>query len=280
MRLAVAIGPAGEVYEPDGKGAWIRRTRLTTSRTISLAARAGGAIVALGDGVVYRLASNGWSAIRLAQKDTARLSVGARAVAAVGRQLFALDALTGGEPTKLGAATGDILLFGSGATIAIATARGLFRINGGKLAPIKSPRPARMLVGDQWAIVEGGAIELRTGKLAAWPAGLAVEVATTGPDDRLIAVARGADRRTLEVMTVRAGKVERAPIELAPTGVPVGVAADRAGRAVIAFRDGRLAVRGASGAGAGAGAPPVWTTVLPVEQLPAARPGSPPAPSR
>ena len=278
-RRAVAIGPSGEVYEPDGKGAWVRRQRLTTATSISLAARAGGAVLALGDGVVYRLAPNGWSALRLAQKDKAKLSAGWSAVAAVGRQLLALDRMAGGEPAKLGAAAGEVLLLGSGKSVVVATDRGLFRLTGAKLAPLAAPRRARMLVGDQWAIVDGGAVDLRTGRITAWPAGAAVDLAAAAPDDGLIAVARAAGK--LELLSVRAGKLERAPIEVAAVApapapalvaslTPIGVAADRAGRAVVAFRDGRIAVRDGA----------TWTTVAVTEQLPPAHPGAPPAPSR
>lgn len=273
-RRAVAIGPAGEVYEPDGQGAWVRRRRITTASTISAAARAGGEVVAIGEGVVYRLAPNGWSAIRLAQRDQAKLAAGWRAVAAVGRQLLALDRRAGGAPARLGAAAGEILLVGSGRSIVIATERGLFRIDAGKgarPAPIRAaPRRARMLVGDRWAIVDGGAVDLRTGKTTAWPAGASIEVAAAGPDERLIAVARAAGK--LELWTVRAGKLARAPVELAAgaaDAAPVGVATDRAGRVVIALRDGRIALRD--------GAP--WTVVTVGEQLPPPRPGAPPAAS-
>jgi len=265
-RRAVAIGPSGEVYEPDGKGAWVRRQRFATAGTIASAARAGEGVVALGDGAVYRLAQNGWSAIRLAQKDKARLSVGGNAVAAVGRQLLALDRLAGGEPAKLSAAPGEILLVGSGRTIVIATERGLFRLDRARLLPIPAPRRARTLVGDQWAIVDGGAVDLRTGRTTPWPPGASIESVAAGPDDRLIAVARAAGK--LELLALRAGKLERAPIEAA--GAAVGVAVDRDGRAVVAFRDGRIAVRDGA----------AWTTVTVGEQLPPPRPGAPPAASR
>src|SRR6185436_14792978 len=111
-RRAIVIGAGGEVYEPDGKGAWVHRLPSSTADRLVAAGRAGGpgrAVVALGDGVVYRLAGNGWSAIRLAQKGKAILGSGARSLAAVGRQLFALDALTRGEPTRLALAPANIV---------------------------------------------------------------------------------------------------------------------------------------------------------------------------
>ncbi len=76
----------------------------------------------------------------------------------------------------------------------------------------------------------------------------------------------------LELITVRTGgKLERDPIVFdgAAGGVPVpiGVAVDRRGRAVVALRDGRLAVRDGT----------TWTTVTVGDALPAAHPGPAPA---
>ncbi|MEJ7604544.1 MAG: hypothetical protein WKG01_42210, partial [Kofleriaceae bacterium] len=56
-------------------------------------------------------------------------------------------------------------------------------------------------------------------------------------------------------------------VTVTPGGTPVGLAVDKRGRAVIALRDGRLAVRDAGG----------WTASTVSEALPAAHPGAPPA---
>jgi hypothetical protein len=129
-----------------------------------------------------------------------------------------------------------------------------------------------MLVGDRWAITDAGAADLRTNQTTPWPAGLPVVLAAEGPDDSLVAVARIADK--LELLALRAGKLERAPIDVQlagdPASDPVGVAVDRAGRAVVALRDGRIAVRDRG----------AWTTTTVAEQLPVPHPGPPPAPSR
>jgi hypothetical protein len=114
----------------------------------------------------------------------------------------------------------------------------------------------------------------RGGKTTAWPAGAAIEVAAEGHDGRLVAVARVAGK--LELLAVATGKLERAPIGVAgpgrsgtanDTAALVGVAVDRAGRAVIAFRAGRIAVRDGG----------AWTTVTVGVELPSPRPGAPPA---
>ncbi|MBA2543564.1 MAG: hypothetical protein H0V17_28240, partial [Deltaproteobacteria bacterium] len=187
-RQAVAIGPGGEVYAPDGAGGWVRTQRFATASTLAIVGRAGSDIVAAGGGVVYKLAPNGWSAIRLHQKDKATISGGRRAVAAVKRQLYALDRTKAGEPEKLALAPAAVLAIGAGKTIVIATDRGLARVVGAKVSAIPgAPKQAR-LVDDRWAIVASGAYDLRTNKTIAWPSGTSIGAAAAGPDDSLVAV--------------------------------------------------------------------------------------------
>jgi hypothetical protein len=243
-RRAVPIGRDGEVYEPDGKGAWVHRLPSSTADPVVAAGRAGSAVVALGRGVIYRLGSNGWSAIRLVQHGKAILGEGSRALAAVGRQLFALDQTTRGEPTRLVQAPADIVSIGAGTTaIVVATEAGVFRVTNGKLVAVRPAIGPARLVSDRWAIVDRGAVDLTTGKLTFWPAGLAIGAATVAPGDALVAV--GAGRAGLELVTVAAGKLAHEPLGVA--GTAVGVVADRAGRAVVALSDGRIAVRDKAG---------------------------------
>ncbi|MDQ3370709.1 MAG: hypothetical protein M3680_35275, partial [Myxococcota bacterium] len=267
-RRAIAIGPAGEAYEFDGKGAWVRRQRFTTADRLGVAGRAGAHVLAAGEGTIYRLATNGWSALRLAQKGKAVMSSGPRAVGAVGRQLYALDQLAGGEPAKLVVAPASVTALGSGKTLVIQTERGLLRLAGMKLAPIKkAPKQVTRLVGDRWALVDRGVVDLATGARTTWPAGLAVPVAAVGPAESFVGVAT--TRSTVELVTLVKGKLTRAPVEVASGGVPVGLVIDKAGRVVIALRDGRVVVRDRG----------AWTVVAVTEELAAPRPGAPPAES-
>jgi hypothetical protein len=278
-RRAVIIGTGGEVFEPDGKGAWVHKLQSSTAGPLVAAGRTGargsgsgsgsgsgpgaGSIVALGDGVVYRLASNGWSAIRLVQHGKAILGVGARSLAAVGRQLFALDQLTRGEPTRLAVAPASIVAIAAGATaIVIATEAGLFRLEptGGKLVALKAAPPHPRIVSDRWAITDRGAVDLISTRLTGWPRGLAIGVAAAAPDEALVAI--GAGRGGLELVTLRDGKLARDPLGV--SGTAVGVAVDRAGRAVVALSDGRIALR----------APAGWTTTEVTDEAPAAHPGA------
>jgi len=263
-RRAVVIGRSGEVYEPDGKGAWVHRLPSTTARPIDAAGRAGAAIVAAGDGAIYRLAGNGWSAIRLVQRGRAILGSGTRALAAAGRQLFALDQLTRGEPTRLVQAPTAILAIAAGAAaVVVATEAGLFRLAGSKLVAIRPAVGRARLISDRWAIVDRGALDLTTGRVTAWPPGLAIGVAAAAPGDALVAIA--ASRAGLELVTVTGGRLARDPLGI--TGTAVGVALDRAGRAVVALSDGRIALRDRAG----------WTTTTVADAPPAEHPGAAPA---
>lgn len=266
VRRAIVIGRGGEIYEPDGKGAWVHRLSSSTAAPVIAAGRAGDSVVALGEGVIYRLAANGWSAIRLVQHGKAILGSGERSVAAVGRQLFALDLLTRGEPTQLARTPATIVAVGASArAIVVATDTGVFRLTGGRLVAIKAAPTRPRLVGDRWALVDRGAVDLTTGRLTTWPAGLAIGTAATGPGDVLVAV--GAGKTGLEVVTLGAGKLARDPLGI--TGTAVGVVVDRAGRAVVALSDGRIAVRDKAG----------WTTTVVADDPPAEHPGAAPATS-
>lgn len=267
-RGAVALGPHGEVYAPDGKGAWVRTQRFTTAGTLVAAGRADGAVVAAGDGAVYKLADNGWSAIRLHQKDKATLGAGSRAVAAVKRQLYALHFSQRGEPEQLAVAPSPILAIGAGKTIVLALDRGLARVVGkGKVEMIAgAPRRVVELLGDRWARLATGVHDLRANKTIAWPPGVRIAAAAIGPDDGLIAVARRAGKLELLALGDRSLVVQ--PVDLgAPAASVVGVAVDRAGRVVIAFDDGRIAVRERG----------AWTMTSVTTRFAADRPGPGPA---
>ena len=266
-RRAIAIGRGGEVYEPDGNGAWIRRLPCTTATPVIAAGRAGAAIVAIGDGVIYRLAANGWSAIRLMQHGKAILGAGPRALAAVGRQLFALDPLARGEPTRLAQAPAAIVAIGAGPTAAvIATESALFRLAGNRLVALPGAPAAPRPISDRWWLIDRAAADLNTGRLTRWPDDLRIGPAAAGPGDALAAVGRRGDG--LVLVTIAAGKLALDPLGI--TGEAVGVVVDRAGRAVVALDDGRLAMRGPAG----------WTTTTVVDEPAASHPGAAPATSK
>ncbi|MFN0250343.1 MAG: hypothetical protein ACKV2T_25920 [Kofleriaceae bacterium] len=332
-RTAIAIGPRGEVYEPDGKGAWVRDRSVTVTNDVTIVGRANG-VVALAGGAVYRLAENGWSALRLVQKGKAVMSGGTRSVAAVGRQLFALDKLAGGEVAKLAMAPQPVQLIGAGTkALTIQTERGLLRAEGpgAPWKPIaRAPRRVERLLDDRWAIEDRNAVDLKTGATTAFPAGFELGAATTGPKGSLVLV--GTHRGVIELVTIAGVKLQRETIErvtkaaapsspapsassapapsapapsapapsapapsapapstpapstpapsapapsapapgsipAAPLAEPVAIVTDTAGRVVVAFRDGRIAVRERG----------AWSVTMIRVALPVPRPGARPA---
>ena len=267
-RKAVVLGEGGQVFAPDPSGDYVRTRAFATADPPVIAGRAGGDVVVLGDGVVYRLAENGWSAIRLVQKGKAVMSGGKKSVAAVGRQLFALDRTAGGEPAKLALAPAPVLAIASGdAGVVIQTARGLLRLQGATFKPIaRAPRQIARLVSDRWVLTYRGAVDLKTGTTTVWPNGLVAQAAAAGSDAAMLA-AIASTRDGLELITVTGTKMVRDPIAGTQGAKAVGVAVDKAGRAVVALADGRVARRERG----------AWTLAQVRDDLPAAKPGAGPA---
>ncbi|HUJ57842.1 MAG TPA: hypothetical protein VLX92_05105 [Kofleriaceae bacterium] len=263
---SVALGPHGEAYEPDGKGDWLRRRGGELAGDVVAAALGVAVIAATHDGPPFSLGADEWSLVYLAQHARAVLGAGPRATCAVGTLVFALDHRA---PEKLPDAPAPVTAIAASATgIAIATELGVLRLDRATWKPIKTA-PARIaaLLSDRFALVEHGVVELATGKLVAWPSGLAVSHAQA-IGDRVIAAATTASH-AIELLELRAGKLDRTPVALDPPAPVVGLAADRAGRVVLALRDGRLAVRDHGR----------WSIVVVRDERPPDRPGSPPAQS-
>lgn len=265
-RRAVAIGPAGEVYQPDGKGAWVRTQAGGMAEEVVGAVAAGSTVIAIAKGSLpFKLRATGWSAIGFGPKARPIVGTGTRVLAAVGKSVFALDK---GEPQKLAdAPTAVTALAASGAGAVIITAKGLHRLEGGAWKPVKkAPKGVKALVSDRWALVDKGALDLKTLKTIAWPAGARIGDATSSGDSLIVVATHG---KQTELFTITGSKLVREPIPLDKAGPVVGVVADREGRVVVATRDGTIATR-IKGA---------WTSTDVRVELPAAKPGPAPATS-
>ncbi len=266
-RRAIAIGPEGQVYEPDGKGAWVRTHGGGIGRPIVGATAVGGTVLVGATGAPpFKLAGRTWSALHFGRKVRAILGRGSRGLAAVGRSVFALDTL---EPSKLANAPASIrALAGSGKSVVIATERGLMKLVGSAFRPVpRCPTGVRSLISERWALLDRGAFDIKTLRTVPWPTDVDVERATAVGND-LVGVSRhGA---TVELITVRGRKVTREPVPLRGATSIVGIIVDKQARVAIALGDGRIAVRDGG----------TWTVTEVRQALPAARPGPPPAESR
>jgi hypothetical protein len=266
-RRAIAIGPAGQVYEPDGNGAWIRKQAGGVTREIVSATVAAGSVIAGARGAPpFRLRRGAWSALHLGHKSPALLGNGSRAVAAVGAAVFALDKPT---PVKLADAPSAVLALAASRTgVVIRTDKGLLRLEGAAFKPIKkAPKRVRTLISDRWALVDRGVLDLKTMKTIALPsAAHIVDTALLG--DAIVAVSQHG--KTVELVTVKAGKVTREKVDIDKPRPIVGLVVDKRARVAIAMRDGRIALRDGA----------TWTVTEVREELEPARPGPAPAESQ
>jgi len=266
VRKVIALGPHGELYEPDGKGAWLRHHTSTLAGYVIAATRGASAIAATRDGVAFRLANDTWTVVGLGANGPVIVGAGPRPLAASGRTMYALDRT---PPVKLGDAPAPVVALAASATgIVIETDAGLSRLAGSAWKPITgAPLHVAALLSDRFALVDGGLLELATGKTIAWPSGLHVELAIASGDGVVAAAMRGT---ALELVTLHAGKLTSEPVPLDPPAPIVALAADRDGGVVLATRDGRLVVRDRG----------AWSATVVRDELPPSRPGPPPALSK
>ncbi len=265
-RNAIVLGTGGQVYEPDGHGAWIRHRAGGIAEELVGASRAGSVVIAgTRAGPPFKLVGGVWTSVYLGQHVKALVGNGPRPLAAVGKTLFALDH---GTPTRLADAPEPVLALAASATgVVIETDRGgVLRLDGKKWKALaKAPHHVAMLLDDHWALVEHGIVDLRTGTIT--PTGLRISAAIVNGDDVLAAGTHGA---AVELVTLHAGKLEHEPVTIAHPSPVVGLAADRAGRVLVVTRDGEIAVRDHG----------AWTAAQLHDELPPPRDGSPPAVSK
>lgn len=270
VRDAIVLGPHGQVYEPDGHGAWIRHHAGGISNDVVRAARTGArVIVGVEDGPPYAYASGktgdgAWQMIVLGLHAKAILGRGRRATAAVGRQVFVLDSRT---PVRLADAPAPVLaLAASRTSVVVVTDQGLARLAGKGWKPIaNAPRRVTALLDDRWALLDRGLLDLRSQNVTAWPTGFRVSSVGTVDNERVVAAGTLGAQQV--VVTLKADTLVLEPIGVKLASI-VWVSADREGRVVVASSEGQLAVRDQAGA---------WTATAVRDELPADRPGSPPA---
>jgi hypothetical protein len=235
------------------------------------AARAGAMVIAgVPAGPPFGWHAGAWSAIHLGLKAQAQLGRGTRATAAVGKLVFTFD---GGKPTKLPVeAPGPVVAVGASSKgIVVETDHGLAKLAGSKWKPIAGAPPhVAVLLDDRWALVDRGILALDSQKTTAWPAGFHVATAVAVTTELVVAAGIGPHGSSAELVTLRAGKLDREPIAFDHASPIVAVVADKSGRVVVATRDGQLAIRDHA----------TWTFAKVSDDLSAAHPGSPPAVSK
>jgi hypothetical protein len=269
-RRAIAIGPAGQLYEPDGKGAWIRTKAGGVAEEVTGATAAGTTVFAAAKGAPpFKLKAGAWTAVNLGLKPKAILGGGSRVLAAVGTSVFALDKA---QPLKLADAPGPVTALAASATgVVIQTDKGLMKLEGAAWKPVKKgPKAVRALISDRWALTDRGAFDLKAMKPFVWPSGVHIVEATTIGNDFVGVSMHG---KIVELVTIKAGKTGKIEREVVAIDNPkpiVGLVVDKEARVVVAMRDGRIALRDKG----------TWTVTDVREELAAPKPGPAPAESK
>ena len=272
-RRAIAIGPAGQLYEPDGNGAWVRTKAGGLAEEVTGATAAGNTVFAAAKGAPpFKLKAGAWTAVNLGLKPKAILGSGSRVLAAVGKSVFALDKQT---PTKLADAPGPISALAASSTgVMIQTDKGLMKLEGTVFKPLKlvkkAPKTVRALLSDRWALVDRGAFDFKALKAFVWPAGVHIVEATTIGNDFVGVSQVGKTVELIRIKAGKTGKIEREPVAIDNPKPIVGLVVDKEARVVIAMRDGRIALRDKG----------VWTVSEVREELAAPKPGPAPAESK
>lgn len=264
---ATLVGPSGQIYEPDGKGAWARHAAGGVAADVSGAARADGELIVTGhSSPMYRDHEGVWFTVEVGADGHTVMGTGPAFAVAVGKDVF-----TRGKKGWTRAATvpGKITaVWSDGKQTWAATDAALYRIRN-KDAAKAGDAPRALAGGTAWGIGDKTLTPLGGGK--AVPAtldGTAVTVVAAGgaPGDASLTVVADNGGHLVLAHTHK-GALEKID-DVPGTGPVAALAVDPAGTALVAFADGTIAVHAAG----------AWTTAQVTDALPAAKPG--PGPSR
>jgi hypothetical protein len=266
------VGPSGQEYEPDGKGAWARHAEGGCAADVTGAARVGGELVVAGRSApLYRKKKGLWFAIELGDEGRTVFSHGPSAGVAVDKAVFVPDKKgwkrVGNVPGKVAQ------LWVDGTDVWASTDSTLYHLRGGSFGKVKGKAATALVGGTPWAVTAAGLVDL-DGKrtVAATLDGAAVTVVGAGGapgDDQLTVVVETGAGLTL-ARTAKAAKALEKVDALPSTGTVAGVAVDSGGDVLVAFADGSFALRRAG----------TWTTGQVTDDLPAVHQGSAPARTR
>ena len=258
-RAAILVGPGGQIYRPDGAGAWTRTAGGGIAAGVVAAVRDGDDLIAAAPRTpLYRWHDGAWRAEPVGAHGAILLGAGPAPAVAVGTRVLvrAGDAWrpvgrAPGPPTALWARSpGDIWIVVDGAP---------WHLRGGRFT--RTAGTATAIVGARpWALAGPLARRLDARiRVGAAGAGTVLGAATVGAATWLL------------VRDGRAAAVERHGTGTAPPAPPAGdwawLWADPAGRVAIAAPDGHVAILDGG----------AWRTTRAGDRLAAPRPGPGPA---
>ncbi|MCA9675219.1 MAG: hypothetical protein KC464_09305, partial [Myxococcales bacterium] len=261
---------SGQVYEPDGAGAWRRLAEGGVAGDVAGATLADGHLVVAGRAApLYRRDHAIWYALRVGGSGRTRLGTGPAPAVAVGK---AVHVDVGGTWKRVGALPDNATALWAQSATAVwaATDDGLYKLRGKRFERAGAAPTA--LAGDRPYAIDADAIrDLTRGRtiplrLDGEPV-TATAAASHGGGALHVVVATGAGALVLaRVDGKQLARVDDLPV----AGAPVAMAVDADGDVLIALADGTIALRRGD----------AWTTTAVTDALPAPPAGSPPARTR
>ena len=191
-RLAMAVGPAGQVYEPDGRGSWIRRHGGGITDEVTDVTRGSGGdttlVAVTRSGTLFGWNGGTWSRIYLGKKPPAILGRGNPAVIAVGATVWVFRGGSDLAPITLPPVSRPIVAAASSSSqrVIVQTSAGLQRFDGTRWKAIDLRTPAAGVL--RAPARPGLAIDLRTPSAGVLRTPARPGLATTRPPRRVDAL--------------------------------------------------------------------------------------------
>lgn len=246
---AELVGPSGQLWLPDGAGAWELRGAGGAAADVTGAVRADGSVVTGKAAPFYRHVAESWHAVRLGERGKTVAGTGPRAAIAIGRQIYVwngqrwLRAATAPGPVVALWAASDTKLYVAGTT-------DVWRLQGKRLVPHATVSLRAFADGatpTPWAITADGALydPVRKTTTPVALGGSAATVAHVAEADGVAwLLARRADAWVVARLD-RTGWTEIAGPGLAPTDEIAGFAVAAGRGPMIVTRAGQVWLRAA-----------------------------------
>lgn len=270
IRRSTLIGRSGQIYEPSettgpvASPRWIRRGEGGISASVVAAMQVDGHVMIVGSQTpLFRRSDGKWMLSPVGQRGRVVVGSGSFFVMAVGRQVFIHS---GGRYVRVGTAPGTVvsLWASSETTIFLATDQAVFRRRGSSFVPAANVAGVVGFSGAApHAIRADVAINLRTGARTHVQGKVEQVVQSMSTPAAIVRTAM--DKLGLAIDLTRSVAAVEIPIEQLPTAAAI----DSAGRALVASADQLVVYEGTT-----------WRPGSLVDELPAPRPGPPPALSK
>ena len=253
VRKSTLIGPSGQVYEPDGAGAWVKRVPGGVAADVTAAMRLAGRIVVTGRAApMYAFDGKLWRVTPIGQRGRVVVATGPTPCLAIGSQIFQHDkqgwvrvatapapitALWAASRTNIRIATATVGTATTASTSAVWTQRG------GKFQQLTPATIATAFVGTTTplAVTAAGLVEIDKAKAPLLGSITDIVGSAVNPKGNDVWIVTASPGAALGLVLLRGGKLAPAIATPISAGSALAdVTVDSAGRVLLATRDGAV----------------------------------------